>query len=121
MKNPVVHFEIMSAPGGAQALRQFYADTFGWQYNVVPEDYALVDYTEGERGIGGAVIEGKSANVVISIEVPDVAAALEQAKANGAEIIEEETVIPGMVTYGIFRDPAGNAMGVVAETTPPAE
>jgi hypothetical protein len=30
-------------------------------------------------------------------------------------------VIPGMVTFGLFTDPAGNLVGLVEAETPPAE
>lgn len=122
--NPVVHFEILSAPGGAAALREFYAQTFGWSYNVVPEmDYGLIEAPDDRRGVGGAVaaVEEGPPRVIVYIEVEDPAVALQQAEANGAEITREVTVIPGMVTFGEFRDPAGNIVGVVASETPPAE
>jgi len=34
-------------------------------------------------------------------------------KAAGGAIVKDVTVIPDMVTYAIFRDPAGNEVGLV--------
>ena len=31
------------------------------------------------------------------------------------------TVIPGIVTFGLFGDPAGNMVGIVEEETPAGE
>jgi predicted enzyme related to lactoylglutathione lyase len=115
-----MHFEIMAGPGGGAALRDFYASTFGWQYTAMPEDYHLVNYNEGDPGIGGAVIEADAPTVVISVEVEDVAAYLEQVKANGGEVVQDTQVMPGIVTYAVFRDPAGNQIGLVGSEIPPA-
>jgi predicted enzyme related to lactoylglutathione lyase len=122
MINPVTHFEVMANPGGKTALRDFYASTFGWEYQVAPEmDYAMVNWAEGERGIGGAVDEAEdSAHVMIYVEVDDPAAYLERVKANGGEVVTDVMTIPGMVTFATFRDPAGNLMGLVASEIPPA-
>lgn len=118
----VVHFELLSAAGGAPALRDFYAKTFGWSYDMAPgTDYALVAAPEDGRGIGGAVAEAEDGQprVAIYVEVDDPAEYLERVRANGGEIVRDVTVVPGMVTFGEFRDPAGNIVGVAARDVPP--
>jgi predicted enzyme related to lactoylglutathione lyase len=54
MGNPVTWFEINSPD--SVALRDFYADLFGWQVQPFPGDppYALVD-TGSEGAIGGGI------------------------------------------------------------------
>lgn len=119
MAHPIVHWEIAGAD--AEELAKFYGSMFGWKFETPLEDYHMT--AAEETGVGGAVgrdTEG-AASVTIYFGVPDVVDALEKAVAGGATITMPRTVIPGMVAYGRFRDPAGNEIGVVEATTPPAE
>ena len=59
MAQPVVHFEIIGSD--PQALRNYYGQLFGWQYDtggVVadrvsdPNDYGFVDQTTTDAGVG---------------------------------------------------------------------
>jgi predicted enzyme related to lactoylglutathione lyase len=68
MPNPVVSFEIRGADPAR--LRAFYADAFGWQVDVLPGGYALVEtsahehdgdatrYTGADAFMNGAVETG---------------------------------------------------------------
>ena len=112
MPNPVVHFEIMG--NDKAALREFYSSAFGWTIDAGnPMEYGMVD--TGGEGIGGGIDseEDGSSAVVIYIEVADPAAALQQVKSAGGEVVQDVTVIPDMVTMARFRDPAGNVIGLV--------
>lgn len=120
--NPVVHYEIMCGPNqDVAAHRKFYADTFGWKYDIVPEmDYAMVNVAPG-TGIGGSVGSSPAGpQAVIYIAVDDPVAYLAKAVANGAEKLMDVETIPGMVAFAMFRDLAGNAIGIVANEPPPA-
>ena len=116
----IVHFEINAAMGGKAALQQFYKDTFGWQVQAAgPMEYGLLPAPEDGSGIGGAVDEtDRGPEVLVYIGVEDIHAALAQAVANGGTLVQDVTVIPGMVTMALFRDPAGNLMGMVDSATP---
>jgi len=121
VENQIVHFEISADKGGKQALQEFYRTTFGWQ--VVPTgpmEYGLLPPPEdGGPGIGGAVDEGESGpGVLIYIGVDGITDYLAKAEANGATVVQPVTTIPGMVTMALFRDPAGNLMGIVENETP---
>jgi len=120
---PVVYFEILGGEGTRHELREFYARSFGWQYQVAEQwDYAAVARDEGTPGIGGAVHEAPDGpRVVLSIEVEDVRAALDVVLANGAELVQEIVVVPGIVTYAQFRDPASNVLTLSARATPDAD
>jgi len=122
MPAPVVYFEILGGESTRQQLREFYARCFGWQYQVAEQwDYAAVDRDEGSPGIGGGVHEALDGpRVVLSIEVEDVRAALDVVLANGAQLVREIVVVPGIVTYAQFRDPAGNVLTLSARETPDA-
>jgi predicted enzyme related to lactoylglutathione lyase len=47
--------------------------------------------------------------------VPDITAVLKQIESAGGKTVIPRTVVPGVVTFAIFLDPAGNRMGL-AET-----
>jgi hypothetical protein len=36
-------------------------------------------------------------------------------------LVVPRTVIPGMISFGMFRDPAGNLIGLVEAETPSAD
>ena len=123
MAHPVIHFEILGPDG--PKLRAFYKDVFDWQFDEMPGmDYGMVSVPEGQPGIGGGIGSGDPAGgtpalVTVYIEVDDVQKYLDQAKANGGEIVQEVTEVPGAVTLGQFRDPQGNVVGLV-KNEPPA-
>ena len=110
MPNPVVHFEILG-PDGDQ-LRRFYGESFGWTINADnPMSYGLVD--TGGSGINGGIGQDEKPLATIYIEVDDPAEYLTRVVAAGAELVQDVTEIPGMVTFAQFRDPAGNIVGLV--------
>ena len=43
----------------------------------------------------------------------DVSAALEEIEAHGGSVDQPRFEVPGLVVLGLFRDPAGNPMGLV--------
>ena len=110
MGAPVTHFEIYGKD--AAGLRAFYTEMFGWQIHAEnPMNYGLVHTEPGDRGIGGGIAEG-DARVNVVIEVDDLQAHLDKAVALGGEVVTPITVIPDMVTFAEFRDPAGNVIGM---------
>lgn len=122
MVNKIVHWELMGPD--AEALTGFYTEIFDWKVEAVPgfDGYNLVQAEQA--GIGGAVGKGNEnmpAYQAIYVEVPDVEAHLEKIEAAGGKTVVPKTVIPGMVTFALFNDPAGNLVGIVDEATPPAE
>ena len=119
MPNPIVHFEIGGADGGA--LQQFYAQAFEWEVNAEnPMQYGLVE-PQTETSIGGGITAAEQPGVTIYIEVDDLQAYLDRVRALGGQVVQEITTIPGMVTMALFADPAGNVVGIVHEETPPEE
>ena len=125
--NPIVHFEIMAGPGtDKKVLQDFYANTFDWTIdasNPMGYGFAMPDGRPGPsgdpaRGINGAIDNDEDrAKVVIYVEVDDPAAYLAKITAAGGAVIQDVTVIPDMVTFATFRDPAGNEIGLVKSST----
>jgi predicted enzyme related to lactoylglutathione lyase len=107
-ENPVTWFEITGKDAGK--TRDFYSKLFGWKYNMM-EDYGMID--GDERGIGGGLgaANGGAAHAIWYAEVADPAAKLDEIAKNGGKVAVPATDI-GIVTFGIFNDPAGNRVGV---------
>ena len=118
----IVHWELMGVDG--DKLTAFYENLFGWKSEAVEgfDNYNMV--AEEAAGLGGAIGAGNEhmpSYQTMYVEVEEVDAALETAIAHGGAVAVPKTVVPGMVTFGIFTDPAGNLVGVVEADTPAAE
>jgi predicted enzyme related to lactoylglutathione lyase len=125
MGQPVVHFEI-SGPD-AKKLQKFYASQFGWSIDAKnPMAYGVV--RTGAKGKSAGINGGIFATppgapampVVIYVAVPSIDKTLKKIAKAGGKTTHPRTVIPGMVTFAQFTDPAGNVIGLVEERMPPA-
>ena len=54
-----------------------------------------------------------SLQALIYIGVPDIDAALKNIVASGGGVSVPRMVVPNVVTFALFTDPAGNRMGLV--------
>jgi predicted enzyme related to lactoylglutathione lyase len=113
MGDPVVFFEIVGGDGPAQ--QRFYQDLFGW-------DVTPVESTGGSYGrVGGAGVDGgvgtfpeAPSYVTVYVRAHDPAAALRRAEElGGSTLMEPREASPG-ITVAMFRDPAGNAVGLIS-------
>lgn len=109
-------------PGGASYLRipaadphdsaHFYAAVFGWQVETDRDEPSFSD--GGGQVIGhfrrGLVATGEH-GVRPYVFVADLDAALDRARAEGAEIVEPPYP-EGDLRIAAIRDPAGNVVGV---------
>jgi predicted enzyme related to lactoylglutathione lyase len=110
MPNPVVHFEITGRDG--PKLQQFYRNAMGWTIDADnPMGYGMV--RNGGAGIDGGIDRSDQPDVTVYIEVPDLAAILDQVKQHGGKVVMDITEVPGMVTMAKFADPEGNVVGLV--------
>lgn len=121
-EHKIVHWELMGPD--SDKLTTFYADLFGWKLQAMEgfDDYNMTD--AAETGIGGAVGKGNEhmpSYQTIYIQVDSVDDHLGMAEANGGATVVPRTVVPGMVVFGIFKDPAGNLVGLVEAQTPSVE
>jgi uncharacterized protein len=103
---PIVFFDI-AGPADAK-LGDFYKDVFGWAPTMGP-NYAIP--------IAGPPLMGAlrqdPADKVIYIGVQDVSATLARIVEHGGKIQAPRFEVKGVVILGLFRDPAGNFMGLV--------
>ena len=111
MGAPVTWFEINTAD--SKAAREFYAELFGWNAQVLEEaNYALVDV--GVQGaIGGGIGQAQGPNqVIFYVEVDDPQAYLDRIEKLGGKTVVPVTATD-MVTFAQFSDPQGNVVGLV--------
>jgi predicted enzyme related to lactoylglutathione lyase len=104
---PIVFFDI-AGPDAAK-LKAFYAANFGWSI-------------DGANAIKTPKLEGTlrqdPPETLIYLGVPDIDAALEAIAASGGSTVLPRTVIAHVVTFALFKDPAGNRMGLVEIKAP---
>jgi uncharacterized protein len=103
MPAPIVYFEV--AGPDAPALQAFYSGVFGWD---ISGQRAIA---AASAGIRGGIRQDPPATLFY-LGVPDVTAALAQDTANGGTVVIPRMVVPGVVTFGLFKDPAGNICGL---------
>lgn len=118
----IVHWELMGPD--ASALNSFYHDLFGWKSEEVPGfgGYSMV--AADDTGVAGAIGAGNEhmpSYQAMYVEVDSIDEHLAKAEAAGGTTVTPRTVIPGMVVFGMFRDPAGNLVGLVEPETPAGE
>ncbi|MEL7043902.1 MAG: VOC family protein [Pseudomonadota bacterium] len=105
MAAPIVFFDI--AGPNDQTLVDFYASVFDWdigsdnQFSVTPRSE-----------IRGAIRKDPTEKRIY-IGVPDVSDCLSRIVAAGGTIDAPRFEVQGVVVLGLFRDPAGNPMGLV--------
>jgi predicted enzyme related to lactoylglutathione lyase len=102
---PIVFFDI--AGPKVEELKSFYGDLFGWDLGgsskatlpvVAPLPAAFREDPVEKR---------------IYIGVSDVAQKLDEIKSRGGSIDAPRFVVPGVAVIALFKDPAGNPMGLV--------
>lgn len=112
--NPIVHWELMGADGGAQ--KAFYESIFDWKLSS-PEGFENYHITEGdEMGVNGGIGQGSEqmpSYQAIYVQVDDINAKLGEVEAAGGTTVMPRTEIPEVVTFALFNDPAGNLVGLV--------
>jgi|SRR5215210_1024823 len=116
--HPIVHIELPS--DDPEKAARFYEEMFGWPM----EHAAQFDYwtfaTEPNRGGGFNKIDPnspigfpiKGGETIIYVEVDDIDAGLTKAESLGGQIMTPNSDIPGVGSFGIFRDPSGNLIGL---------
>jgi predicted enzyme related to lactoylglutathione lyase len=120
--NKVVHFEI--PVDDVKRAQDFYSKIFGWKINVIPNmDYTIVhtgptDEKDGmlkESGfINGGMMKRSFGikNLVITIDVEDIEAAISKAVSGGGKMIRGKTDVGDMGYSAYIEDTEGNIIGL---------
>ncbi|QCQ91883.1 VOC family protein [Rhodococcus sp. SGAir0479] len=122
MSGRVVHFEVPFDDG--DRARDFYRQAFGWSATEMPE----LEYTGVSTGpvtdsgmpaepgyIGGGMFQRSAESPtgpVITVDVPDIDAALEKIESLGGATVSAKQSVGEMGFAAYFRDPEGNVMGL---------
>jgi predicted enzyme related to lactoylglutathione lyase len=120
MSGRVVHFEVPFDDG--DRARKFYAETFEWQLNEMPEmNYTLVttgpsaDGPPSEPGfINGGMMQRDApfGAPVIVIDVEDIDMTLETVERLGGTTVTAKQSVGDMGYAAYFKDPEGNLIGL---------
>lgn len=105
MGAPVVFFDI--AGPSSEGQRGFYSAVFGWE--------TAVDGRFETKVVSPipALLRTDPPGVMIYLGVPDITATLEMVVLHGGKVEAPRFEVPGVVVLGLFRDPAGNRLGLV--------
>lgn len=105
MAQPIVFFDI--AGPDDETLKSFYSSVFAWEFDQAGQ-FAVPVVTP----IDGT-IRKDPAEKRIYLGVPDVTTSLSLIEQSGGTVDVPRFEVPGVVVLGLFRDPAGNPMGLV--------
>ncbi len=105
MPAPVVFFDI-AGPDSAE-LQKFYNKVFDWEID---------DSGKFSVNIASpleATFRSDPTEKLLYFGVPDINTAMTTIEANGGSVDVPRFEVPGVVIIGLFKDPAGNRMGLV--------
>jgi uncharacterized protein len=109
MTAPIVFFDI--AGPDLEQLRKFYSTVFKWDVGADGRFSTRVVSPSG--GVLPASLRQDPAGTMFYIGVDDVTAKLNELQAAGGSIEVPRFEVPGVVVLGLFKDPAGNRLGLV--------
>lgn len=114
MSHLVIHFEFGAPDGGA--LADFYGRLFGWEVRPSGPGYWLL--SPGGGALAGGVLQtsgGIPSYFTVYVDVDDLEASLADAERLGGSRAVPPTSVPGVGTFAMFRDPAGNMVGMMVQ------
>lgn len=103
MAAPIVFFDI-AAPD--ETLKDFYKTVFDWETDK--QEFAVPVTTP----LSGTIRQDPTEKLLY-IGVDDINTTMETITANGGSVDVPRFEVPGLVVLGLFKDPAGNRMGLV--------
>jgi uncharacterized protein len=89
----------------------FFRDVFGWGASEMMPTYMGFDPGAGIGGVFQSHTPGLRA--VAYVYVDDVHAKIAAIEAAGGERMGDPSSMPGMATFGYFKDPSGTPMGLI--------
>ena len=117
----IVYFEIPAQDVGRTG--QFYGDVFGWRQEP-SEAFPYVQLHPQDGPGGGVTATGEGGDgapaypigeVLMYISTDSIEESLAAIQAHGGTVDTGKTAIPGMGWFALFRDPAGNRLGLFSE------
>ena len=105
MPHPIVFFDV--AGSDVPSFKAFYSTVFGWDSDEQGQMAVPV-----LAPLSGTIRQDPS-EMRIYVGVPDVTESMELVVANGGSVDAPRFEVPGVLILGLFKDPAGNPMGLV--------
>ena len=102
---PVVFFSIFGPEG--ERLQRFYSELFEWK--TAPNGDVMTAVTSPLP----ATIAKGAPETIVYVGVDDITATLAKVVARGGTIRFPRLEVPGRVVLAVFKDPAGNSVGLV--------
>jgi predicted enzyme related to lactoylglutathione lyase len=117
----VVHFEIPT--DDLARAKGFYGSVFGWDLQTMEDmDYTIVRTTPVDEqqvptepgGINGGMMKrtAETPSPVLTIGVTSVDESLRRVEAEGGDVVQPKTDIPGMGSFAYVKDTEGNVIGL---------
>ncbi len=121
MSGPVVHFEIPA--DDLPRAESFYREAFGWKITSMPEmKYTMLQTAAADQTgrptepgtINGGMLarQGPVTHPVVTIQVPDIGAALQKVEQLGGKALTGRQDVGGMGFAAYFADTEGNVIGL---------
>jgi predicted enzyme related to lactoylglutathione lyase len=115
MANPFVHVELNTTD--PEKAKAFYGKLFTWQLEDMQMGpgavYTLIQPGEGTGGgLMKHPVPGAPSAWLAYVNVDDVKASTEKARALGATVLKDVTEVPGMGWFSVILDPTGAALGL---------
>ena len=115
MANPFVHVEL--ATTDLDKAKSFYQSLFDWKLNDMDmgggHSYTMVEVGEGTGG--GMMAQqrpGAPSAWLPYVNVDNLRAATDKAKALGAIVVHDATEVPNAGSFSIIADPTGAMLGL---------
>jgi predicted enzyme related to lactoylglutathione lyase len=114
----LVHFDIPS--DDPERAKKFYADLFGWTFELVPAfQYNLftTKNPDGSPGVRGGLGKRMAPDQRMQnyFGVPSLDAAMAQVKNLGGKVVSPKRAVPGMGYLANCMDTEGNSFGLWQE------
>ena len=109
---PVVHWDIQARD--QNKIRDFYSRMFNWQISDGPI-MGVAPGIGGPEEWSGHILPAERSGITLYIQVLDLRASMEQAKALGGAVVAEPIDIPTGETIAGISDPEGNRIVLVQQ------
>jgi len=111
MSAPIVFFDI--AGPNYEALKDFYSALFEWKIGQDGSFSTTVASLTATPLTLMGTIRKDPAEKMFYLGVEDITAKLAEVLEKGGSIDQPRFEVPGVVVLGLFKDPAGNRVGLV--------
>ena len=110
---PVVVWQLQARD--AVAMKAFYSQMFNWEIGDGPVMRVTAGIGGPEPGPVGIITQGDTPRFTLFVQVLDLAASIEKAKALGGSLVAPPFDVPNGPTIATVADPEGTILGLVQQ------